>query len=228
LKNGKEAEMSHCTWNRVSWQISSIRKSLGQREGLPFADLLMPEMLQEVEVVVHRDGFKPVTMILVTTLLDAKKYRSNELAELYWQRWQAELDLRSIKETMQMEELRCKTPAMARKELWTHLLACNLIRGLIAHAAVEHDTQPCRISFKGALQTLIAFQPAFLLPSQYSDEIYRRLLKAIATHGVGDRPNRVEPRAKKNAARRTTLFSCSPAPKPENVSPQPLKTQEVP
>ena len=153
--------------------------------------------LREVEVVIHRNGFRPVKMILVTTLLDANAYRSDDLAEVYWQRWQAELDLRSIKETMQMDELRCKTPAMVRKEIWTHFLAYNLIRGMIAQASVEQNKQPCQISFKGALQTLNAFQYAFLLTSPCPDEIYRRLLKAIATHRVGDRPGRVEPRAKK-------------------------------
>ena len=40
-------------------------------------------------------------------------------------RWHAELDLRSIKQVMQMDVLRCKTPAMVRKEIWMHLLAYN-------------------------------------------------------------------------------------------------------
>ena len=83
-------------------------------------------------------------------------------------------------------ELRRKTPAMAR---------------------VEHDKQPYRISFKGALQTLNAFQPAFLLTSPCPDEIYRRLLKAIATHRVGDRPNRIEPRAKKRRKKNYPLLA---------------------
>ena len=48
LETGKEADMSHCTWNRVSWQINSIRNSLGQQQGLPFVDLLTPDMLREV------------------------------------------------------------------------------------------------------------------------------------------------------------------------------------
>jgi hypothetical protein len=128
--------------------------------------------------------------------LDAQKYLPEDLAEVYWQRWQAELDLRSIKETMQMGELRCKTPAMVRKEIWAHCLAYNLIRGMIAQASAEHGRRPCQISFKGALQTLNAFQYVLSL-SHDVQETYRRLLTAIATHRVGDRPGRVEPRAKK-------------------------------
>jgi hypothetical protein len=45
---GKEADMTYCTWNRVSWQINSIRNSLGQQQGLPFGDLLTPEILRGV------------------------------------------------------------------------------------------------------------------------------------------------------------------------------------
>ena len=86
--------------------------------------------------------------------------------KIYWQRWQAELDLRSIKATMQMGELRCKTPAMVRKEIWAHFLAYNLIRGMIAQASVEHGKRPCQISFKGAVQTLIAFQ--YVLHVEYT------------------------------------------------------------
>jgi hypothetical protein len=161
-----------------------------------YASLPAELELRELAVVIHRTGYRPVKLILVTTLLDAEAYRPEDLAEVYWQRWQAELDLRSVKETMQMGELRCKTPAMVRKEIWTHFLAYNLIRGMIAQASVEHGRTPCQTSFKGAMQTLNAFQHV-LLTSPDVVETYRRLLKAIATHRVGDRPGRVEPRAKK-------------------------------
>jgi hypothetical protein len=158
----------------------------------------LPDELEvrEVEVVIRRNGFRPVKLVVATTLLDAETYGPEDLAEVYWQRWQAELDLRSIKEVMQMGELRCKTPAMVRKEIWTHFLAYNLIRGMISQAAAEHGRKPCQISFKGALQTLNAFQ-SILLDSRDVLEIYRRLLTAIASHQVGDRPGRIEPREKK-------------------------------
>ena len=106
----------------------------------------LPNELQvrETEVTVRRNGSRPVKLIVATTLLDAGEYRPEDLAEVYWQRWQAELDLRSIKETMQMGELRCKTPAMVRKEIWTHFLAYNLIRGMISQASAEHDRSPVK------------------------------------------------------------------------------------
>jgi hypothetical protein len=166
--------------------------------------------VREVEVTIRRNGFRPVKLIVATTLLDAEEYRPEDLAEAYWQRWQAELDLRSIKEVMQMGELRCKTPAMVRKEIWAHLLAYNLIRGVISQAAAEHGRRPCQISFKGALQTLTAFQP-ILLYSRDMSEAYRRLLTAIVAHRVGDRPGRVEPRAKK---RRKKNYAILTKPRP--------------
>jgi hypothetical protein len=169
----------------------------------------LPEALElrELEVTIRRRGFRPVTLIIVTTLVDAEEYSPQDLADIYWQRWQAELDLRSIKETMQMAELRCKTPAMVRKEIWTHFLAYNLIRGLMAQASAEHGRRPCQISFKGAVQTLHAFQHVLHMNTQNYLEIYRRILKAIATHLVGDRPGRVEPRAKKRRKKNYAILT---------------------
>ena len=71
-------------------------------------------------------------MIVVSTLLDAEAVMASDLANLYRARWNAELDLRSLKQTMQMDILRCKTPVLVRKEIWTHILAYNLIRTVIA------------------------------------------------------------------------------------------------
>ena len=119
-------------------------------------------------------------------------------AELYRARWNAELDLRAIKQTMQMDTLRCKTPQMVRKEIWAHLLAYNLIRGLMAQSAFQFQRLPRELSFKGTLQILSAFRDYFLVSSQQDRHRFRSpLLRAIATHQVADRPGRCEPRAKK-------------------------------
>ena len=100
---------------------------------------------------------------------------------------------------MQMDVLRCKTPELVRKELWTHILAYNLIRTIIAQAAHKHDLEPRSISFKGAIQTLEAFQPVIALQGEHDAahrlSLYHILLDAIATHRVADRPDRYEPRA---------------------------------
>jgi len=127
--------------------------------------------------------------------------RTAYLATLYRARWNNELDLRSIKSTMQMRDLRCKTPELVRKEIWTHILAYNLIRTIMAQAAAKHDILPRSISFKGSIQTLEAFQPLIELQAAHDPahrlRLYQDLLDAIATHRVADRPDRYEPRVKK-------------------------------
>jgi hypothetical protein len=115
--------------------------------------------------------------------------------------WCIELDLRSLKQTLQMDVLRCKTPELVRKELWAHVLAYNLIRTVMAQAASEHGLEPRSISFKGAVQTLEAFQPVIALRGGGGAEdrraVYEELLAAVARHRVADRPDRYEPRRKK-------------------------------
>ena len=120
---------------------------------------------------------------------------------MYRERWNNELDLRSIKISLQMDILRCKTPELVRKEIWTHVLAYNLIRTIMAQAAVQYEIHPRSISFKATLQTLEAFQPMIACQgsrgTSHREELYRHLLEAIVQHRVADRPDRIEPRKKK-------------------------------
>jgi IS4 transposase len=94
----------------------------------------LPESLtiRECRIRIAQPGFRVKVVVLATTLLDHVAYPPSELAKLYRARWNAELDLRSLKRTMQMDVLRCKTPELVRKELWTHILAYNLIRTMMA------------------------------------------------------------------------------------------------
>lgn len=164
----------------------------------------LPESItvREVKVRVTQPGFRTKALVVVTTLLDPRQATKEELASLYRSRWHNELDLRSIKSTMQMRDLRCKTPELVRKEVWTHVLAYNLIRTLMAQAAAKHKVVPRSLSFKGTIQTLEAFQPTIELQASQGTAdllpIYDQLLQAIATHRVGDRPDRFEPRVKKH------------------------------
>ena len=154
--------------------------------------------VREVRVRVTIPGFRSETIIVVTTLLDAEIYPARDLAQLYRARWQAELDLRSLKQVLQMDVLRCETPEMVRKEIWVHLLAYNLIRKVMADAAQKHGILPREISFKTALESLLAFTPYLAMMSPTQAEIYyAHLLDALARHRVGDRPDRYEPRLKK-------------------------------
>jgi hypothetical protein len=163
----------------------------------------LPEsvMVRETRIRVTQPGFRTKSIVVVTTLLDPQQTSQEDLATLYRARWNNELDLRSIKCTMQMDRLRCKTPELVRKEIWTHVLAYNLIRTLIAQAASKHDIVPRSISFKGTIQTLEAFQPMLELQAEKGSahrvRLYQNLLHAIATHRVADRPDRFEPRLMK-------------------------------
>ena len=158
-----------------------------------YAQLPQELTLREVRIRVAQKGFRTKTLLVVTTLLDAEQYPAEDIALLYRRRWQAELHLRSLKIVLQMDHLRCKTPERVRNEFYTHLLGYNLIRGVMAAAAMKSGASPWEISFKGTLQTLNQFLP--LLMSRVSTEAwFDALLNAVATHVVGDRPDRVEPR----------------------------------
>jgi hypothetical protein len=157
--------------------------------------------IRETRVQVQQPGFRGRNIIVVSTLLDAEEVTASDLASLYRARWNAELDLRSLKQIMQMDILRCKTPELVRKEIWTHILAYNLIRTIIAQAASKHQIEPRTISFKGAVQTLEAFQPLIATQGDrdrtHRQNLYQKLLDAVATNRVADRPDRFEPRQRK-------------------------------
>jgi hypothetical protein len=108
---------------------------------------------------------------------------------------------------MQMDVLRCKSPAMVRKEIWMHLLAYNLIRKLMAQAAETVGAYPRDISFKGTLQTLVAFAAAGWSCPKRRNELYAAVLRAVATHRVNDRPDRVEPRAVKRRPKKQVYLN---------------------
>ncbi len=147
--------------------------------------------IREVRVWVAQRGFRTRTLVVATTLTDPS-IRSEDLAELYRARWQAELDLRSVKVTLGMDVLRCQSPGMVRKEVWAHLLAYNLIRTAMAQVAVSSGRLPRQLSVAGAVQALAAF--AAVLDTDGGYESFARVVRA---YRVGNRPDRFEPRARK-------------------------------
>lgn len=152
--------------------------------------------IREIEIEKHRAGFRNQTMVLVTTFLDAITISKEMLSKLYDCRWAVEISLRDIKTTMKMEILRGKTPEMVRKEIWVHLLAYNLIRKIMAQAAILHDKRPRELSFKLALQTIKAFQQKGILDEDnYS--VYKKLLNALVGKVIIKRDDRHEPRVVK-------------------------------
>jgi hypothetical protein len=177
----------------VRWSKPARPKWMGREQYASLPDELV---LREVRVRVKQKGFRTKSLVVVTTLTDASAYPAVEIAELYRRRWQAELNLRSLKVVLQMDHLRCKTPQRVRNEFYMHLAAYNLIRRAMALAALQSGVCPWQVSFKGALQTLNNFLP--LLACQPSVDAWcHALARAIATHNVANRPDRYEPRLTK-------------------------------
>jgi hypothetical protein len=170
----------------------------------------MPETLtlRQIEVDVTEPGFRVDSLVIVTTLTDGKQYSRDDIAQLYHRRWLAELDIRAIKCTLGMDVLRCKTPTMVRKEIWTCLLAYNLIRKTMLQAAKPEGLSPRQLSFTNALQTMAASwvviptleRPVMVL-------LITTEIKSLTSQMVGKRPNRVEPRAVKRRPKPIRLLN---------------------
>ena len=156
--------------------------------------------VRQIRLTPNIKGFRVRTIILVTTLLDPTAFPAQALGELYFQRWSVELHFREIKTLLRLDILRCLSPQMVHKELLLHLIAYNLIRCLMQHAAISHQVDLCRISFKGTLDTLHHFadviRAADAKPRQQST-LYLEMLRIIALDQLPIRPKRSEPRAKK-------------------------------
>src|SRR5262249_10306863 len=157
----------------------------------------MPARLAVRELRIRvRDRAKRVReLVVVTTLADAATYPAGELGGLFRRRWDAELNLRALKTEMRMEMLRTRSPAMVRKEVAVHLLAYNLIRGIMAEAARVGEVGPRALSFKGALHTVRSFEAGHLYdPARIAADL-PRLLELIVQKRGGGRPGRYGPRA---------------------------------
>jgi hypothetical protein len=166
----------------------------------PAAYAAIPATLtvREIGVDVEVPGFRVTRIVLATTLLEEQRYSKQDLAELYRQRWHVELDLRSIKCSLEMDYLRTKTPEMVQRDVWVHLLAYNLIRKAAAQAALTQEKLPRQISFAGTRQTIAASWSEWSKAALQSVRTMAALqFPLIAQHEVGKRPNRVEPRAVK-------------------------------
>jgi hypothetical protein len=154
--------------------------------------------IRELRTRVDRKGFKTRVVLIATTLLDAALYSKADLTGLARTRWHAELDIRSLKQSLAMDVLRCKSPEMVSKEIWAHLLVYNLIRTVMAAAALGAGLRPRQLSFQGARQTLRAF--AEEIQGTTAEALAGHvglLLDRLAAHRVGDRPDRFEPRERK-------------------------------
>ena len=166
--------------------------------------------LRQIDLNVTEPGFRVESLTVVTTLTDTKTYTRDDIAELYHKRWLVELDIRAIKCSLGMDVLRCKSPEMVRKEIWTCLLAYNLIRKTMLQAALRHKLSPRQLSFTTAMQTLTAswqILPMLDRPTQRS--LIGVQIDSLASQLVGKpkRAGRVEPRAVKRRPKPLPLLT---------------------
>ena len=188
--------LGHNDW-LIEWKKGTKASpwlSLAQWLGLP-----QTFTLRAVKGSLYQKGHRVRQVTVVTTLLDPQLYPAQEILQAYLRRWRLEMCLDDIKTTLQMEMLRCHSPRMCQKEVYTRLIAHNLIRCTMAQAAVEHDVPLDGISFKGSLDAVRQFSQAAAQArcKHKRQELWAELLKTLASDLLPDRPGRREPRAVK-------------------------------
>ncbi len=103
--------------------VAAVSRVMGKET---YATIPKTLTVRELKVRVAIRGFRVQQFVVVTTLTDAEHYAKDEIATLFRQRWHVELDLRNIKISLQMDDLRGMTPEMVRREIWAHwLVAIN-------------------------------------------------------------------------------------------------------
>lgn len=118
-------------------------------------DASLPTSFEARAIRYQRKGHQP--QILLTSLVDPKRYPADELRGLYHERWELELGFGEVKTDLleRLETIRSKSPAAIAQELWGVLLAYNLIRLEMARIADELGVEPTRISFVAALRHFV-------------------------------------------------------------------------
>jgi len=178
----------------------------------------VPEQLvvRELHVRITKPGYRTKSVVLATTLVDAVLWAKDEIADLFHKRWQAELDLRSLKQTLGMDQLRSTAPELVERELWMHVLAYNLVRKVMAQAALWAAAHrrprrrrpgapaaapawtPRSFSFACTVQQVMAWWHENTTGAADTQAArYEALLLGVSRQRVGQRPGRIEPRAVK-------------------------------
>src|SRR6516164_4255207 len=170
----------------------------------------MPEQIQvrEVHHQVAQPGYRVENLIVITTLVAAEVFPREDIADLYHERWQVELDIRAIKASLKMDTLRCRTPFMLQKEIWVHFLGYNLIRKVAAQAAQQRGVPARAISFTASLQVVVgAWSKLTEAAATERARLAQTLLRCLGPEQVGDRPGRCEPRALKRRPKKQKLLT---------------------
>jgi hypothetical protein len=166
----------------------------------------LPEQIEIrlVDVIIEQAGFRSKKYTIATTMVETKVYSRDWITSIYRSRWLVELDIRSIKCSLDMDIVRAKTPAMVRTEIWSCLLAYNLIRMKMLQSCAVSGRMPRTLSFTTTLQLLAA---NWVLASvMLTAELVQLGLETSSSETVGDRLDRVEPRANKRRPKLLALL----------------------
>ena len=116
----------------------------------------MPKQIEIrlVDIVIDQPGFRSKKFTIATTMLQREVFTRDWLMSVYRSRWLVELDIRAIKCSLGMDIVRAKTPAMVQTEIWSCLLAYNLIRMKMLQSCAANGRMPRTLSFTTTMQLL--------------------------------------------------------------------------
>ena len=109
-----------------------------------------------VRQVQPSNGAEAFLLAVFSTLPDA----SEEIIHLYGRRWNIEVELRTLKSTLRLEDLTCTTISMVAKEIDLGMLSYNLVRSVMYVTARKAGLEPRAFSFTKVQNVLNAFLPA--------------------------------------------------------------------
>ncbi|MEO1373104.1 MAG: IS4 family transposase [Cyanobacteria bacterium J06635_10] len=164
-------------------------------------------IVREIYFYIAIPGFRTKQVSLITTLVDSQEYSTVDIVKLYGERWDVEVNFKHLKTTLGMDILRGKTPSLVRKEIWTFLLAYNLLRTLMFEATTSYGNSHNHLSLQGTRHHFNNFIPKLINTSNQTHNIvYQTLLNIIIHKEVPQRPCRYEPRVKKRRSKAYPLM----------------------
>jgi hypothetical protein len=196
FRKGKRLGKDDClvSWNRPirpKWMSEEV-----------YATIPPTMTLRMMRYSLAARGRRSQSITVVTTLTDAVEYEAEEIAQLYAHRWNVELDIRHIKQTLNIDHFRCKSPAMVERELWVTLLGYNLVRKVMCEAAHFAGVLPRRLSFTRTCAHLLDLRLWLMI--ELLD--LSGLLRYLGSLVVPLRSGRFEPRVLKRSRHRYPMM----------------------
>jgi len=142
-------------------------------------------------------------LYLVTTL----QVPTATAVEYYGRRYDVEHDIRDMKVSLGIENIRAKSDEMVQKELLCSVVAYNLVVELRREAAKLAGVEPRRLSFTGVwttMQTYLLQQPPCMAEEWIAR--YERALRSASRAKLPNRPGRSYPRRAHPRRPKSTKF----------------------